>query len=420
MLMGNESSKTEIAREKHYKTPKRHANDSFAHETNYAFKNDLNNYQDIFKKYSPYSILNASENDSMEEIIQKYRCLVKKHHPDKGGDPKKLHLIKEAFAEVNLIHENMQFSHQQAKKNFEMFNKNTQKQYPDEHEFSPTNEKKNLVKEYDIQYPYLNGSDPDVYRHNNVPYHSTTHHKIETFDLPKDNIPTQNTQLYGDSDSLTLSARMFPPSLSTSTNFSKKSVESNFFPSEANISSDQNHREFAEKFNNEFNRIYMPNENHNHGYGNFNWEEYEQKNVNKKFEIIPYESINYSCSSNNLNYETLDNNYVSDFSKYPAMNDKNLHYTDFLQAYTNNSCLLPDNHEKIWNEHFVQYHDRDLKKIKNQRENKPDLSESELHNYQKRIDIEQEHENNRLNNWRNWKEQQINHYSQNQITKLLG
>lgn len=408
--MGNDSSKTEVAREKHYSTsrrsstPRRKGTENYTNDaSNYAPQNDLNNYQDIFKKYSPYSILNASENDSMEIIIQKYRNLVKRHHPDKGGDPKKLHLIKEAFAEVNLIHENMQFSHHQAKKNFETYNKNLQRQ------------------EFENQNQYAENSNTELYRHSDSPYYDPTTHKKETLDLPKDTYTadTYNTKIHGGSDSVTNSNRIFPPCSTINKNLSKKSVESNIFPTVADYGGDQNQQDFAEKFNNEFNKIYLPNENHNHGYANLNWEEYEQKNINKKFEMIPYESIHYSCSSNNLNYETLDNNYVSDFSKYPAMNDKNLHYTDFLQAYTNNSCLLPDNHEKIWNEHFTQYHDRDLKKIKNQRENKPELSESELQNYQKRIDIEQEHENNRLSNWRNWKEQQINHYSSHQITNLL-
>ncbi len=51
------------------------------------------NYQQLFKKYSPYKILGVSENESIENILVTYRKLLKKHHPDKGGDIKKFNLI---------------------------------------------------------------------------------------------------------------------------------------------------------------------------------------------------------------------------------------------------------------------------------------------------------------------------------------
>ena len=56
--------------------------------------------KNIFEKYSPYQILGVSENQSIDEIIPKYKQLLRKYHPDKGGDVKKFILIQNAFTEV--------------------------------------------------------------------------------------------------------------------------------------------------------------------------------------------------------------------------------------------------------------------------------------------------------------------------------
>ena len=49
-----------------------------------------------FRK-DPYFILGVSPNSSFEDIRSAYRDLVKKHHPDAGGDDKKILLINAAW-----------------------------------------------------------------------------------------------------------------------------------------------------------------------------------------------------------------------------------------------------------------------------------------------------------------------------------
>ena len=88
----------------------------------------LINYQELFKKYSPYKILGVSENENIEDILITYRKLLKKHHPDKGGDIKKFNLIKEAFAEINLRQESKQFI--ELKKNYQKDSSKLQKKNP--------------------------------------------------------------------------------------------------------------------------------------------------------------------------------------------------------------------------------------------------------------------------------------------------
>lgn len=44
-----------------------------------------------------YEILEVDEYSSPEEIKKNYRRLSMKHHPDKGGDPKKFKEVTEAY-----------------------------------------------------------------------------------------------------------------------------------------------------------------------------------------------------------------------------------------------------------------------------------------------------------------------------------
>lgn len=275
--------------------------------------NDLNiNYSDIFKKYSPYKILGVSENDSLENILISYRQLLKKYHPDKGGDIKKFNLVKEAFAEINLRHESKQFN----------------------------DLKKNYQKEAS---------------------------KLEKKQTP---------------------------------------------PSKEFIA--QNPEEFIEKFNKNFEKHYLKDSFETDGYARPDWESYDnniKNNENNHFDIIPYEEISHVMSNDNC-AQPLENEKINDFNKYPTLNEKNLNYTDFYQAYTTKSCLLPDDHNKIWNEKFQDYHHRDLKKIKNDRETKLKMEQYELERHENRIKRDMDIETQKKINWNKWIETQENHYKQ--------
>jgi hypothetical protein len=272
------------------------------------------NYQEIFKKYSPYKILGVAENESIENILLTYRKLLKKHHPDKGGEIKKFNLIKEAFAEINIRQESKQYI--ELKKNFQKDCSNK---------------------------------------------------------LQKKNVPSQGLL---------------------------KTLES---------------EDFIEKFNKNFEKNYLKDEFENNGYACPDWDTYDKKinenNKNNNFEIIPYEEISYVLS-NDTCAQPLENERVTDFNKYPTLNEKNLNYTDFYQAYTTNSCLLPDDHNKIWNEHFQDYHHRDLKKMKNDRETKLKLEQHELQRHEERTKREKDIETQKKINWNKWIETQESHYKQ--------
>ncbi len=273
----------------------------------------LINYQELFKKYSPYKILGVSENENIEDILITYRKLLKKHHPDKGGDIKKFNLIKEAFAEINLRQESKQFI--ELKKNYQKDSSKLQKKNP-----------------------------------------------------PKEILQTTDSN------------------------------------------------DFIEKFNKKFEKNYLKDEFENNGYACPDWDTYDKKlnesnNKNNFFEMIPYEEISY-VMSNDTCAQPLENEKVNDFNKYPTLNEKNLNYTDFYQAYTTSACLLPDDHNKIWNEHFQDYHHRDLKKIKNDRETKLKMEQHELDRYESRMKKEQDIETQKKLNWNKWIETQESHYKQ--------
>ena len=50
---------------------------------------------------NPYKVLNSKPKDKIEQIKKRYRKLVNKHHPDKGGDPEKFHEIQKAWDMIN-------------------------------------------------------------------------------------------------------------------------------------------------------------------------------------------------------------------------------------------------------------------------------------------------------------------------------
>ena len=47
-----------------------------------------------------YDVLNVKRDAGRNEIKNAYRNLVRKHHPDKGGDPKYFKIITKAFNEL--------------------------------------------------------------------------------------------------------------------------------------------------------------------------------------------------------------------------------------------------------------------------------------------------------------------------------
>ena len=47
-----------------------------------------------------YKILGLDEDVTDQEIKQRYRYLIKKHHPDRGGDPKRFKKIKKAYDKI--------------------------------------------------------------------------------------------------------------------------------------------------------------------------------------------------------------------------------------------------------------------------------------------------------------------------------
>ncbi len=55
----------------------------------------------------PYQILKVNPNAKLEEIKRSYRQLVKLHHPDKGGDIKKMLEINEAWGMLKKRHKNL-------------------------------------------------------------------------------------------------------------------------------------------------------------------------------------------------------------------------------------------------------------------------------------------------------------------------
>jgi len=90
-------------------------------------------YTEIFKKYCPFKILGVSSNcDDLQLITKQYKLLLLKHHPDKGGDIKKYHLISNAYNEVLLrleLSENSQKSFITLKKDFNQNQKNIDNEY---------------------------------------------------------------------------------------------------------------------------------------------------------------------------------------------------------------------------------------------------------------------------------------------------
>jgi curved DNA-binding protein CbpA len=316
-----------------------------------SFRENID-FNEFFKKYSPYRILGVSESDSLEYILQKYRILLKTHHPDKGGDIKKFHIIKEAFAQINLLHEETQFSHTGAKQNFARHV----------------------------------SSQPDTVQDDQ---HNILHEKVSVAvapDLQKQNRLVVDIQKQD---------QAFGPGM-------------NSMPPKTS----EGGGEFLEKFNRQFQDTRLVNENLEHGYGDLNWEQYDKRE--KKYEMISYEDIGYQ-SSGDIYAEPLENTFVENFSKYPIIGSKNLNYTDFLQAYTNDACILPDSHEKIWNQHFTTYHDRDLKKIKTQREMQPQMTPEEITRHRSRIEQENEINEARAAEWRDWVARQSTHYQSKQF-----
>lgn len=319
----------------------------------------IKDYEIFFKKHSPYKILGVSESDSIQHILTRYRTLLKLYHPDKGGDIKKFHLIKEAFAQVNLIHEETQFSHHLAKQAF-------QKQSEQDVSFvnntvAVAAAEAKATNEKPVVGPF-------------GPRRSIHNLEGESTREPKKGVAVVGAQ------------------------------DNN---SNLGYAGDRDQRDFLERFNRQFQESYLENTNANHGYANPNWDEYDKEE--KKYEIISYEDIHFQ-SSNDVTAEPLDNRFIDDFSKYPSMSDKNLNYTDFKQAYTRRACLLPDSHENIWNQHFSSYHDRDLKKIKSQRDTKQSLTPEEMNRYHERVEREKRVSESQCAEWRDWVDKQTKHY----------
>lgn len=256
----------------------------------------------IFEKYSPYQILGVRENENIESILPKYKQLLRKYHPDKGGDPKKFMVIQNAFTEIlnrqdSSSHEVMKKSHHTAVKNMK----------------APV-------------CPLAKSSDFD-----------------------------------------------------------------------------------NEEFNKYFDNNKLSDVTFEHGYGNVDWNQYDT-NKSSQYEIKPYEEINYNVQSN-LNGQFLDSRQVSDYSNYPELNSNKSTYTDFYRAYTDCSTILPDSHEKIWNEHYKEYHGRSLEKIKEIRESNTKLTEQETE-YMKNVESRNKTEDDeRQKRWKEWVDKQHNHYN---------
>lgn len=322
-------------------------------------KNEMNyNYTELFKKYSPYKILGVSETDSIEVIVKKYRSLCKIHHPDKGGDIKKFNLIKEAFTFVNLVHENREFSHDKVKQRFQ--------KDKDDIDASAQNIFKNK-KEQEKNLKNNSGVDEKISNEN---LNINGNGNVNSIDR-KNNRDTLNNRL------------------------------------DENRVIYEDETDFMKKFNQRFENNYIASENNSFGYGNLDWSKYDNKK--STYEIIPYEMINFNYSKN-TNCEEFETSNRGDYSKYPNIADKDLSYTDFMQAYTTCSTLLPDDHEVIWNQYFQDYHNRDMKKIEKQREEKPVLTEKEIELNNKRLEQIEENERQRQSNWNNWVEKQRLHY----------
>ena len=335
-------------------------------------------YKSFFTKHSPYKVLGVSESDSIEHILTRYRTLLKMYHPDKGGDIKKFHLVKEAFAQINLIHEENQFSHYQAKRSFQA--QADLANYENRCMDSVDRESDGLQTCYSNNELYPGGSGQQ-----GLEMHSARQ-PIEAKQQEGEGMRRAVGSVTGQTPGIG-PVMGHPPGIGRMTG--------------------RDQRDFLEKFNRNFKESWLENENLNHGYANPDWEDYDKKE--KKYEIISYEDIGFQAS-NEVYAEPLENKYVNDFSKYPSMSDKNLNYTDFKQAYTNRACLLPESHEKIWNDHFASYHDRDLKKVKNQREAKQQLTEEEMTRHRKRLDTEREAADLQTHEWKQWVDQQSLHY----------
>jgi hypothetical protein len=335
-------------------------------------KNEMNyNYTELFKKYSPYKILGVSETDSIEVIVKKYRSLCKIHHPDKGGDIKKFNLIKEAFTYVNLVHENREFSHDRVKQRFQK-------------------DKENI--DSNVQNIFMNKKE---------------HEKNSRTVDEKIGIERQN---FDCGESSNLNSNGNGNAIDRKNN---RDTINNRLDENRVIYEDEN--DFMKKFNMRFENNYIPNENQSYGYGNLDWSKYDNKKPS--YEIIPYEMINFNYSKN-TNCEEFESTNKGDYSKYPNICDKDLSYTDFMHAYTTSSTLLPDDHEVIWNQYFQDYHNRDMKKIEKQREEKPFLTEKEIELNNKRLEQMEENERQRQSNWNNWVEKQRLHYEKCNVVSI--
>lgn len=55
--------------------------------------------------FGPYDILGVRPGDDWATIKAAYRALSRKHHPDQGGDVRKMQIITEAFTELKLIYD---------------------------------------------------------------------------------------------------------------------------------------------------------------------------------------------------------------------------------------------------------------------------------------------------------------------------
>jgi curved DNA-binding protein CbpA len=349
---------------------------------------EQHNYNEIFKKYSPYKILGVSTEDSLEDIVKKYKALCRQHHPDKGGDLKKFNLIKEAYSHVSLVHQNRQFTHDNIKKKFakdlEQIDENTKQLFYKQGQLNlekDTENKRNIDSSANV-YNDANES-CDAINYDIQRGKSCRKKSGDKNDYENENETTGRTT-------------------KTISNFENKFVY-------------EDESDFNKKFNKVFDKSFLASENQSYGYGNIDWSKYDS--MGKKYEMIPYEMIHFNYSKN-VNCEQFDNSSVTDYSKYPTMNDRDLNYTDFMQAYTNCATLLPDDHEVIWNEYFKDYHNRDMKKIETQRDEKPTLTDHEIMLNNKRLEKIEENEKERIANWNNWVEKQRQHYEKANVCAI--